>query len=92
MVLLSYQNTISTLLTKKEEHSFLNIDLLTSPNVSSKSERKWRKNIPSTVTASTISELFKTFEFSSSIINVLLGVLFILPSICHRLSGTGVRR
>ena len=55
-------NTLSILLAEKEEHSFLNIDLLANPHVSGKSERRQRKNVPSTKTASTISGLFKTLE------------------------------
>ena len=45
---------------RKKEHSFLNIDLLTNTNVSGKSEGIWGKNIPSTITTSIVSELFKT--------------------------------
>ena len=64
-------NTLSIYLTQISEHSFLNIDLLTNPNISGKSERRWKKNIPSPMTT-TISGLFKTLDFSSSFINVLL--------------------
>ena len=83
-------NEISNLLVENEEHSFLNIDLLNS-NISGKSKMRWRKNISPSITTSTISELFKTLDFSSSLINVLLVVLLILPSIWHRLSGISVR-
>ena len=67
-------NTISILLAEKEEHSFLNINLLTNPNVLGKSKRRSRKSIPSTITTPTISGLFKTLDFTSSLINVFLGI------------------
>ena len=75
---------------RKRRTEFLNIDLLNS-DVSGKLERRWRENIPSAVTTSTISGWFKTRDFSSSFINVLLVVLLILPSIWHRRSGISVR-
>ena len=59
-------------------------------NVSGKSESRW-KNIPSKITTSTISELFKTLNFSSSLITVLLVALLILPSLCQERSGIGLR-
>ena len=43
------------------------------------------------ITKLTISGLFKTLDFSSSFIKVLLIVLLILPSIWHRLNEIGVR-
>ena len=64
-------NTLSVLLAEKEKHSFLNIDLLTNQNFSGKSERRWRKNIPSIITTSIIFGLCKTIDFSSSFINSL---------------------
>ena len=79
MVLLPYQIHYQSFWQK--ENSFLNIDLLINPIVSGKSGRRSRKNIPSTITTSTISGLFKTLDFSSFFLNVILVVLPILLSI-----------
>ena len=74
MVLVSYQIQYQSFWQKKKSHSFLNINLLTNPNVLGKSKRRSRKSIPSTITTPTISGLFKTLDFTSSLINVFLGI------------------